>query len=224
MTNALANSVTSVTEQECGNHVLLRNCAPLIAAPSDERERRIWLLNARGPGPAAPPQAEGAHPVVGDVQVLAEQIHDLQAGFAMLVQEAQQVFAPDCRYLSIVQQFRGNLMRTACEGGTQSQDLTGPRDTKDHTSARFRRNREFRPAVTQNKNAAGWLSFPKQRRSPRAGNHAFQRIEGLRSLRGKITEQAFRTFYRSRPALLDYALHASLIIHWREENSDCNHR
>jgi hypothetical protein len=71
------------------------------------------------------------------VQVLAEQVHDLQACLAVLVQEAQQVFAPDCGYLSVIQQFRGNLMRTAGEGGTQSQDLSGPRNTKSHTFARF---------------------------------------------------------------------------------------
>jgi len=182
------------------------------------------LLHARGPGPAAAPQPEGAHAVIGDVQVLAEQVHDLQTGFAMLVQEAQQVFAPDGRYLSIVQKFRGNLMRTACEGGTQSQDLPGPRDTEGHASARFRRNRESRPAITQNKDAARGLSFPKQHCSPGAGSHGFQRIEGLRSLRGKITEQSFRAFHRGYPAPLDYTLHTSLIIHWRGENSDCNHR
>jgi hypothetical protein len=55
----------------------------------------------------------------------------------VLVQEAQQVFAPDGGYSSIVQQFRGNFMRTAREGGTQSQDLSGPRDPKGHTFARF---------------------------------------------------------------------------------------
>jgi len=87
-------------------------------------------MNAQGPGPPAPPQPDGACAIIGDVQVLAQQVHDLQTCLAVLVQEAQQIFAPDCSHLSIIEQPRCHFMRTAREDGTESQNFSGPRDTK----------------------------------------------------------------------------------------------
>ena len=46
-------------------------------------------LDRTGSRPARAPQPDRADPVVGDMEILAEQIDDVQAGLAMFAQEGQ---------------------------------------------------------------------------------------------------------------------------------------
>ena len=59
------------------------------------------------------------------MEILAEQIHDVQAGLAMFTQETQQIFAFHHRHLRIIEQFGADFVRSAREGRAQAEDFAG---------------------------------------------------------------------------------------------------
>ena len=50
-------------------------------------------------------KANGPHTIESDVKILAEQVNNLQAGFAMLAEEFQEILALDERDLRVVHNF-----------------------------------------------------------------------------------------------------------------------
>ncbi len=107
-----------------------------------------------GPGPPGAAQTDGAHAVICNMQVLAEQVHYLQVRLAMGAQKTQQFLAPDHSHLGIAQGLRSYLVRTAGQRGTEPQNFTGSRDTKGQTFAGLGAHRELYPAFAEDKDAA----------------------------------------------------------------------
>src|SRR5579872_2838073 len=182
------------------------------------------LLNAEGAGPACTPQADGSNTIVSGVQILAQQVDNLQARLAVFTQEAQKVFTLDGGDLRVIEQLRSHLVRCAREGGTQSQDLPGPRDTKNHSSSGLGTNGKFCAAFTQNENTARSTALPKQGRATRKDRQSLQRIEVLQGLVRKVAEQPFRPLHALQATSVNGTFHSSGIAQWRMKNSDCSHR
>ena len=66
-----------------------------------------------GPLPSSPAQAYRSNAIIDNMQVLAKQRNHVQAGFAMLPEEAQQLFTLDQDNLRVVEQLRGDLVRSS---------------------------------------------------------------------------------------------------------------
>jgi hypothetical protein len=70
-------------------------------------------------------KAHGAHSGVGHVQVIAEQIDNVEADFAVLVQEVHEVLAVDLGDLYRIEGLGGDLVAATGEGGAQAENLPG---------------------------------------------------------------------------------------------------
>ena len=114
---------------------------------------RASSVDARGPGATGAHQSDGAHAIIRRVQVLAEKMHYLEAGFAVRTQELEKLLASHHCYFSVVQRFRSDLVGTAGQRSTESQDFAGPRNAQGESFTVFRAHGELGSAFAQHKNA-----------------------------------------------------------------------
>lgn len=152
-------------------------------------------------------QPHRAHPVIGEVQILAELINHLEASIAVLMQEAEQVLALDYRNFGVVEQLCGHLVNPANECGAQSENLARTCDAECQLAARFRAYRESCTALAKNEYTTSGVSLAEECRPAWIGNQRLQIIKFTEGVRSKPAEEQIGASYACQATALDLALH-----------------
>jgi len=146
-------------------------------------------------------QAYAAYSVVGDVEIFAELIDDLEADVAMLVQEMQQVFAADLGDLEGLQNLGGDLVDATGESGAEAEDFTGGGDAEEDAGAAFGTEGEADASIAEEKDAAGGLTFTKENGAAGPALKRLDAVEFLESIRRQIAENTVRALPAIETAL-----------------------
>jgi hypothetical protein len=180
-------------------------------------------LCVRSSLPPSSAQAYGSNAIIGYMQVLAKQRNYVQAGFAMFAEEAKQIFTFDQDNLRVVEQLRGDLVRSSGQGCTETQDFSRNCNSKNQPLSGLGAHRQLRAALAQNKNSSCRLAFAKQHRVSRTRESFFHRVESLEHTCGQIAEEPVGAQRAIEATLLYRALHIRLISRGSEIHSDCSH-
>jgi hypothetical protein len=153
-------------------------------------------------------EANGPHTIKRDMKILAEQVNDLQTGFAMLAKKLQQVLALDERDLRVIHDLSRKLIGLAGHGGAQAQDFSGRGDTQHEPLARLRADGKLGAALAKDKDAARGAAFVEQ---GLASRHLANRLDAVESEEGigrKVAKNTVRTQFAVKTAtLMRCALH-----------------
>lgn len=119
--------------------------------------RAVPLLD--GVGVAGTGQANRTYALVGFVEILTDDMHNLHAHVAMAVQEVHQVPALNFGGLYAVESFRRDLIGPAGKRGAQAEDFAGGSDMQNQATAVLRANPKAHAAFAEQEYAAGLLAF-----------------------------------------------------------------
>ncbi len=136
--------------------------------------------------------SEGADAVVRFMEIFAEQIHNLQADFGMLVEKGQQVLAADLGGLDGVHDLGSDLVGPAGKDSAQAEDFTGRGGAQGHAPAVFRADGKPHPALAKQVDGAGSLAFAEQHGSALVSLHRLDPVEFPESIGRQIAENAIR--------------------------------
>src|SRR5450631_167958 len=102
---------------------------------------------------------EGADLLVSRLAIFAQMLSGLQTGIAMLLQEAQEIFALDEVQLAGLAGLGGNLVGRSGDSSVQPEYLTRLRNLKNQRLAVTGGGGHLHPPFAQHVNSAGHLSF-----------------------------------------------------------------
>lgn len=155
--------------------------------PSGGRGDRAGTLCA---GTAGTVEPDGAHALVGSVQIVAEMPHHFHADGGVVTQEPEKVFALDEDNLGGIQQFGAEFVGLAAQAGSHPQDFAGAGHAQHEALAAVRADRELGTAITEHVDAAAGTAFAEQKRALSENGLLLDFVEaagGIRRHRAKGT-------------------------------------
>lgn len=162
---------------------------PLLASPVSRKIARlagrragVFLLGRIVSSRSRKPH--GAHTVISDVQVLAEQLYDLHTRFAILAEKLEEIFPAHESDFGVVQGLRCDFIRTTGERRTQPEHFARTCNAQRQAFAALGTHCQSCASFTQDVGSACRMSFPQQAGSARIHMQRFDGIECLQRLRG----------------------------------------
>jgi hypothetical protein len=113
------------------------------------------------------------------MQVTAQEMHDLEAGFPMFTQKPQQIFAFYEHDLRSVNGFRCYLVWLAGKCGTQPKHFAWPSNTQHESLAVLGADGKLGATVTQDEDSPRLAPFGEKRGPSRAETYALNGVKGL---------------------------------------------
>ena len=166
-------------------------------------------LGRHCPRAARSPEPNGPHLLIGNVQVLAQQIDDMEASLPVFAKKIQEILALHHGHLGIVEEFGRNLMVGSGKGSTQTEHFTGRSNVQGKALAGFRADGEFSASFAEDEDASRRLSFAEQHGVPRASDFGFHVIKRGQHVGRQIAKDPVRAQGTFEAILLYRALHSS---------------
>ena len=107
-------------------------------------------------------RTERPNPLVGEVQVIAEELDRLQTDVAVAAHEAQEIPARDEHQFARQGGFGGDLVRLAHQAGAEAEHFAGSGDFEDQGFAVVTNQREFGLPGAKQVDAFGRPSLPEE--------------------------------------------------------------
>jgi hypothetical protein len=163
--------------------------APRVAHCQAQGKYEVKSVNVLYACPVGTSQPNRTHTLVGVMKILAEEVNNLQAYFAMVTQEFEQFLALHQGDSPIIQHLGTHFVSAPRERGAKAKDLTGSRDAQSQALTRFGADRELGPAFAQHKNAPRALALMKQAGTAGVQGNGFKGIECFQSVGRQIAEE-----------------------------------
>jgi len=123
------------------------------------------------------------------MQIMAKQVHDLQAGFPVVAKEFEQFLTLHHGNFAVIEHLGAYFITATGHRGTKAKNFTGSGYAQGQTLARLRADEQFGPALTQHKNPARALALMEQCAAARVQGDGLQRIERFQRVGRQIAEE-----------------------------------
>jgi hypothetical protein len=141
--------------------------------------------------------------VTSIVVFVAQLFRHFEAGFGMILQEAEKVFSLNEIHLAGINGFGGKFIGLAGDGGAQAQNFSGFGDFQDQSLAIGGADGQLHAAFAQNKNSARGLALDKQNRAFGVGGGVLDGFEGLQRSGGQIAKDTIGPHLAGKTAFDD---------------------